>query len=205
MFPGELFQVAHQAIYQLGVGLAVEKNTLVWDRCSLLITWRVHFTLSERARKENEDTHMQVAQALAEAMGILDRTAHKAYEAPKLTQVDLDVANTSATDVRRREGALLSYKASLRRRERDLDTREKALAGLEVDGRTREAGAEKTVFDLSAERARLELLREVMDAQKTELKQCKTNIMSREATHQANVDTADAAPRRKHDEQEASN
>lgn len=203
--PGELFQAPHRAINQLGAGLAAERNALARERRSLVEAWKVHFAQTDRARKEDEDTRTLVAHALAEAKGILDRAADKAHEAPNLTQVELDAANVRAADVQWREEALLSSEASLRRRERDLDAHEKAVAELEADARTHEAGAEKTASDLSTERARLELLWEALDAQKTKLERRETNIVSQEAALQANVGAADAALRRKRDEQEASN
>lgn len=83
MFPGELFQAAHRAIDQLSAGLAAEKDALVQDRRSIFEAWKVHFAHTERARKEDEDTRMQVAQALAEAKEILDRAADEAREGSK--------------------------------------------------------------------------------------------------------------------------
>lgn len=57
---------------------------------------------------------MQVAQALAEAKGILDWVVDEARGAPSLTQVALDAINACAADVRRREEELLSDEGSLR-------------------------------------------------------------------------------------------
>lgn len=79
------------------------------------------------------------------------------------------------------------------------------MAKREVDAGTCEAEAEKTASDLYAERARLELLQEALQAQSTVLKRRETNVERREAAHQANADAGDARLRKRHDDQEASN
>lgn len=69
----------------------------------------------------------------------------------------------------------------------------------EVDVIVREVEVQKAIKDLHAERECLELLREMLHAQKVDLESREFVISRREATHQANADAANARLRDRRD------
>lgn len=63
------FKMAHLAIDRLDTGLMAEKTALAQGQHLLREAWKTYFLRSEGARKENETTRLQVAQALVDAGG----------------------------------------------------------------------------------------------------------------------------------------